>query len=131
MLFIAALFRCLPAAFALLARRSRVLALATACLTFCLPHLLCHRQLRDAVQAATLSPECALANAALVPDLLVLHAAAYKALAAQKRGALRTRGLHAELVFNLSGSKHVRGLGGGGDGGLVLMWLALSCRTLK
>lgn len=69
------------------------------------------RELRDAVQAGSLSPECALANATLVPDLLVLHAAAYKALAAAKRGELRTRSLHAELVFSLSGSKHVSGAG--------------------
>ncbi|PRW39074.1 EKC KEOPS complex subunit Tprkb [Chlorella sorokiniana] len=65
------------------------------------------KELRDAVQAGSLSPECALANATLVPDLLVLHAAAYKALAASQRGELRTRSLHAELVFSLSGSKHI------------------------
>ena len=59
------------------------------------------------MQAGALSPECALSNATLVPDLLVLHAAAYKALAAAQRGELRTRSLHAELVFSLSGSKHV------------------------
>ena len=59
--------------------------------------------------AASLRPECSLANAALVPDPLVLHAAAYKALAAQQRGGLRTKSLHAELVVNLSGSKHVSG----------------------
>ena len=57
--------------------------------------------------ATSLQPECSLANAALVPDSLVLHAAAYKALAAQQRGGLRTKSLHAELVVNLSGSKHV------------------------
>ena len=75
---------------------------------------LARRELRDAVQAGSLAPECALANATLVPDLLVLHAAAYKALAAAQRGELRTRSLHAELVFSLSGSKHVSGLSQGG-----------------
>jgi len=42
-----------------------------------------------------------------VPDPLVLRAAAHKALATQQRGTLRTRSVHAEVVFNLSGSKHV------------------------
>lgn len=79
-----------------------------------LAHLPAPRELRDAVQGGSLAPECALANATLVPDLLVLHAAAYKALAAAKRGELRTRSLHAELVFSLSGSKHVSCLFGGG-----------------
>ncbi|KAI7841481.1 hypothetical protein COHA_004875 [Chlorella ohadii] len=65
------------------------------------------KELKDTVQAGSLSPECALVNAALVSDLLVLHAAAYKALAAAQRGELRTRSLHAELVFSLSGSKHI------------------------
>lgn len=76
------------------------------------------------MQAGALTPEAALANAALVPDPLVLHAAAYKALAAQARGGLRTRSLHAELVFNLSGSKHVRrGLALlRGGAGLATVW---------
>lgn len=43
-----------------------------------------------------------------VPDLLIVQVAAQKALAAKSRGLLRTRSLHAELVYNLSGSKHVR-----------------------
>lgn len=60
------------------------------------------------MHAGELRPECALANAALVADVLVLAAAAHKALAAAARGGLRTRSLHSELVFNLSGSKHVR-----------------------
>jgi Kinase binding protein CGI-121 len=42
-----------------------------------------------------------------VPDLFALKAAAYKALAAQQRGKLVTRTLHAELVYNISGSRHV------------------------
>ncbi|KAL4440542.1 hypothetical protein ABPG75_003543 [Micractinium tetrahymenae] len=63
--------------------------------------------LREQVMAGSLEPECALVNAALVPDALVLRAAAQKALAAQQRGALRCKTAHAELVFNLSGSKHI------------------------
>ena len=58
--------------------------------------------------AGTLSPECCLINAELVPELRVLHVAAHKALVARRRGTLRTRSLHSELIFNLSGSKHVR-----------------------
>lgn len=63
--------------------------------------------LRDLVVAGSLEPECALVNAALVPDALVLRAAATKALLAAQRGALRCKSPHAELVFNLSGSKHI------------------------
>lgn len=59
------------------------------------------------VASGSLEPECSLANASLLPDLFVLHVAAHKALAAEAASALRTRTLHAELVFNLSGSKQV------------------------
>jgi hypothetical protein len=45
-----------------------------------------------------------------VQDLSVVRAAAQKAFAASLCGALRTRSLHAELVFNIAGSKHVGGL---------------------
>ena len=73
----------------------------------CPPLLRC-RELREQMLAGTLSPECCLVNAELVPELRVLHVAAHKALAARRRGALRTRTLHSELIFNLSGSKQVR-----------------------
>ncbi|KAL4419297.1 hypothetical protein ABPG77_001629 [Micractinium sp. CCAP 211/92] len=63
--------------------------------------------LRDKVLAGSLEPECALVNAALVPDAIVLRAAAEKALMAKQRGTLRCKSAHAELVFNLSGSKHI------------------------
>ena len=46
-----------------------------------------------------------------VPDLLVVRAAAQKAFVASLRRALRTRSLHAELVYNLAGSKHVSSCG--------------------
>jgi hypothetical protein len=59
------------------------------------------------VASGSLQPECSLANASLIPDLFVFHMAAHKALVAATRSALKTRTLHAELVFNLSGSKHV------------------------
>ena len=42
-----------------------------------------------------------------VPDVLVLKAAAQKALFANLRGNLRSRSMHAELVFSVAGSKHV------------------------
>jgi EKC/KEOPS complex subunit CGI121/TPRKB len=37
----------------------------------------------------------------------MLHAAGSRALIAQSREKLVTRSLHAELVYNLSGSKHI------------------------
>lgn len=39
-----------------------------------------------------------------------MHLAAFKALAAESRGALKTKSLHGELVHNLSGTKHVRSM---------------------
>ena len=42
-----------------------------------------------------------------VADLFVVHLAAHKALAAQKRSKLTTKSLHSELVFNVAGIRHV------------------------
>jgi EKC/KEOPS complex subunit CGI121/TPRKB len=42
-----------------------------------------------------------------VPDVFPVLAAAHKALLSKSREALTTRTLHSELVYNLSGSKHV------------------------
>jgi EKC/KEOPS complex subunit CGI121/TPRKB len=57
--------------------------------------------------AGAMAAEFAFLNAALVPDALVLRMAAHRALCAQSRGRLATRSLHAEVVFNVSGSKHI------------------------
>ena len=43
-----------------------------------------------------------------VAGLLPVQLAANKAVTAQKTNQLHTKGLHSELIFNLSGSKHVR-----------------------
>lgn len=40
-------------------------------------------------------------------DPLVVQVAAQKALAQQEHGKLITKSLHAELVYNMSGSRHV------------------------
>ena len=45
-----------------------------------------------------------------VADLFVVHLAAHKALAAQKRSKLTTKSLHSELVFNIAGIRHVNSL---------------------
>jgi hypothetical protein len=42
-----------------------------------------------------------------VPSAAMLRAAGSRALVAESRSRLVTRSLHAELVFNLSGSKHI------------------------
>lgn len=65
------------------------------------------RELRQAVISGSLPVDAAFINAELVPDLFALHLSAYKALVASLAGALKARSLHAELVFGLSGSKHV------------------------
>eukprot|EP00887_Chlorella_sp_A99_P002245 scaffold10.g2245.t1 len=64
-------------------------------------------EIRGMVMTGALQPECAIINGALVPDLAAVHAAAFKALQAQARGQLRTKSLHAEVVFGLSGSRHI------------------------
>ena len=71
--------------------------------------------------------DAALINAELLPDLFALHVSAYKALEASASGKLRARSLHAELVFGLSGSKHVRAppcAWGGGHGATTARSLA-------
>lgn len=42
-----------------------------------------------------------------VPDVFPVLAAAQKALLSKSRESLTTRTLHSELVYNISGSKHV------------------------
>lgn len=59
------------------------------------------------VITAQVEPEFAFINATAVVGLLQLHLAAHKALTFQKRGRLLSKTLHAELVYNLSGSKHI------------------------
>lgn len=44
---------------------------------------------------------------AQVLDIWLIIAAAFKALADERQGRLKTHSLHGELVFNLSGSRHV------------------------
>lgn len=87
--------------------------------------------------SGALDPEAAVIDATLLPDLLVLHASAHKALKAQQRGTLRTKTVHTELVFGLSGSKHVSGCAAIGPHSCLssVAWLAppsaahLSCAS--
>ncbi|KAG7670440.1 hypothetical protein Ndes2526A_g00194 [Nannochloris sp. 'desiccata'] len=64
-------------------------------------------ELKRLIMSGSLTPEAAVINASLVPDIFLLHAAARAALVAKTRGALKTRSLHAEIVFNIAGSKHI------------------------
>ena len=52
-------------------------------------------------------PDFAFLEASVIMDVFCVHLAAHKALTSAVRGALSSRSLHAELVFNVSGSKHV------------------------
>lgn len=65
------------------------------------------KELQSRVKAGEVEPEVAMLNAAVVADLFVLRVAAQKALAEQHRGKLITKSLHAELVYNMSGSRHI------------------------
>lgn len=55
----------------------------------------------------TLTPELAIINASLVVDIFPVQCSAIRALSNEKRGCLKAKSLHAELVFGLSGSKHI------------------------
>lgn len=43
-----------------------------------------------------------------VADVFPLHLAGHKSLTAQASGSMVTKGLHTELAYSLSGTKHVR-----------------------
>lgn len=60
----------------------------------------------DQVDAAPLILN--LVGALQIADTSVVKAAAQKALLANVRGSMRSRSMHAELVFSVAGSKHVR-----------------------
>lgn len=66
------------------------------------------RELQAAMVAGELPFSVAILNASLVPSLFALHVAAHKSLLADSRNALRTRSLYTEVIYNISGSKHVR-----------------------
>ena len=61
------------------------------------------------VLEGTLNPEAALIDATKVLDPVVVEAAGALALQGLTgNSGLKTRSLHAELVYSISGSKHVR-----------------------
>mmetsp|Transcript_11709 Transcript_11709/g.30001 ORF Transcript_11709/g.30001 Transcript_11709/m.30001 type:complete len:175 (-) Transcript_11709:136-660(-) len=64
-------------------------------------------EIKEGIISGSHAVEAAFVNAALVPDLFVLHLAAMKALLGEARGKILTRSLHSELVYNTSGSKHI------------------------
>ncbi|GFR39867.1 hypothetical protein Agub_g367 [Astrephomene gubernaculifera] len=52
-------------------------------------------------------PEFAYMNASLIVDPFVVQLAAQRALAAESAGRLVTKSLHTELLYGISGTKHV------------------------
>jgi EKC/KEOPS complex subunit CGI121/TPRKB len=69
-------------------------------------HVALFRHVRNgaslAKQLAGGGVEAALINARLVPSLLVVRVAAWKALCDARQGAMTTRNVHSELMFDLS-----------------------------
>jgi len=65
------------------------------------------KDIRQRIQQGTLQPDFAFSDATTVAGLLPVQLAANKAVTAQKTNQLHTKGLHSELICNLSGSKHV------------------------
>lgn len=66
-----------------------------------------HRRTPHSVPPVACEPTQAYLLRLQVPSSAMLHAAGSRALIAQSREKLVTRSLHAELVYNLSGSKHI------------------------
>eukprot|EP00884_Botryococcus_braunii_P017886 jgi/Botrbrau1/4781/Bobra.0325s0004.1 len=64
--------------------------------------------LQKQIIAGNITPELALLDASVVPDIFVIQLAGFKALTSEARGTRRTRSLHAELVVDVSGSKHIK-----------------------
>ena len=66
-------------------------------------------EIGELIRAGDRIPETtALITATLVPDVMLVTVAADKALRAHKAGKLATRTLGSEVVFNISGSRHIR-----------------------
>ncbi|KAI8112215.1 hypothetical protein M9434_003539 [Picochlorum sp. BPE23] len=74
---------------------------------FLVPQLVNARELRQSLMSGTLEPEAALIDAGTLAHLLIVKAAAGLALQHHAHGTLRTKTLHSELVYSLSGSKHI------------------------
>lgn len=64
-------------------------------------------ELLERIKAGQFEPEATVVDGELVMDLFPLTVAANKALTSNAREDLVTRSLHAELLHNLSGTKHI------------------------
>mmetsp|Transcript_12005 Transcript_12005/g.33761 ORF Transcript_12005/g.33761 Transcript_12005/m.33761 type:complete len:176 (-) Transcript_12005:264-791(-) len=64
-------------------------------------------EIKKGIVAGSHPTEAAFVNAELVPELFIFHLAAMKALLGESRDKLVTHSLHSELVYNVSGSKHI------------------------
>mmetsp|Transcript_22599 Transcript_22599/g.55963 ORF Transcript_22599/g.55963 Transcript_22599/m.55963 type:complete len:183 (-) Transcript_22599:126-674(-) len=64
-------------------------------------------EIQAKLRSRTLEPELALLNPAPVASLFHLQLAAHKVMASHARGTLTTHGVHSEVVYNLSASKHI------------------------
>ncbi|CAG9466582.1 unnamed protein product [Pedinophyceae sp. YPF-701] len=64
-------------------------------------------ELDAAIKSGSLKTEMAIMNAAMIGDAFVAHLAAFQALVASSREKLRTRTLHAEVVFYIAASKQI------------------------
>lgn len=71
---------------------------------------MCHgcREIKEEIVKGRMDPEAAFINARMVPDAFIVHVAGRSVIGSNKDGKLKTRSLHAELVFCISASKHVR-----------------------
>ncbi|GIL81981.1 hypothetical protein Vretimale_1546 [Volvox reticuliferus] len=64
------------------------------------------KDVRAAIRDPTMT-EFAYINAALIVDPFLVHLAGYRALAAESSGRLNSKSLHTELIYDISGTRHV------------------------
>eukprot|EP00798_Chlamydomonas_sp_ICE-L_P028840 gene28840-32029_t len=65
------------------------------------------KDIRAKLIAGELTPDFAFLHAPAISDLFSIHVGAHKALTGETRGTMSARSLHAELIFCISGSKHI------------------------
>mmetsp|Transcript_26619 Transcript_26619/g.36749 ORF Transcript_26619/g.36749 Transcript_26619/m.36749 type:complete len:177 (+) Transcript_26619:36-566(+) len=74
---------------------------------FCFKNVKNGGDLHKRIIAGELGIEAAFIDAALLPEIFPVILAANKTLISESLESLTTRSLHSELVYNLSGSKHI------------------------
>jgi len=65
------------------------------------------REIAAAIKDGSVVPNMTVIDAAMCADPFLIHMAAFQALVNEKRNCVKTRTLHAEVIFQLGANKHV------------------------